>query len=191
MIMCSYFIECFYLIICFICFQWDGGAIVQMGWSVSEDLLCVADDGSVLVYDIHGAIKKTLTMGQVSDQHHYNQHHHHHHHLFEPVHPIGCDIPLPFQPVSGYHLKTLFQSFHPACCLSASTVLIQVFLGHETALLLSGLHSNTTIQPMDLSLHSVCPIQFQRHLLISSLILLICFISVDQYHHRHYHHQSV
>ena len=48
-------------------FQWDGGAIVQMGWSVSEDLLCVADDGSVFVYDIHGAIKKTLTMGQVSE----------------------------------------------------------------------------------------------------------------------------
>lgn len=44
--------------------KWDGGAIVQMGWSVSEDLLCVADDGSVFVYDIHGAIKKTLTMGQ-------------------------------------------------------------------------------------------------------------------------------
>ena len=38
-----------------------------MGWSVSEDLLCVADDGSVFVYDIHGAIKKTLTMGQVSE----------------------------------------------------------------------------------------------------------------------------
>ena len=52
---------------CSYCFQWDGAAIVQMGWSVSEDLLCVADDGSVLVYDIHGAIKKTLTMGQVSD----------------------------------------------------------------------------------------------------------------------------
>lgn len=48
-------------------FQWDGGAIVEMGWSVSEDLLCVADDGSVFVYDIHGAIKKTLTMGQVSE----------------------------------------------------------------------------------------------------------------------------
>lgn len=44
--------------------KWDGGSIVQMGWSVSEDLLCVADDGTVLVYDIHGAIKKTLTMGQ-------------------------------------------------------------------------------------------------------------------------------
>ena len=37
-----------------------------MGWSITEDLLCVADDGSVLVYDVHGAIKKTLTMGQVS-----------------------------------------------------------------------------------------------------------------------------
>ena len=41
-----------------------------MGWSVSEDLLCVADDGSVFVYDIHGAIKKTLTMGQVSQSFH-------------------------------------------------------------------------------------------------------------------------
>ncbi|CAH3144699.1 unnamed protein product [Porites lobata] len=40
--------------------KWDGGPIVQMGWSVTEDLLCVADDGTVMVYDIHGAIKKTL-----------------------------------------------------------------------------------------------------------------------------------
>ena len=38
-----------------------------MGWYVTEDLLCVADDGTVLVYDIHGAIKKTLTMGQVGN----------------------------------------------------------------------------------------------------------------------------
>ena len=37
-----------------------------MGWSVTEDLLCVADDGTVMVYDFHGAIKKTLSMGQVS-----------------------------------------------------------------------------------------------------------------------------
>ncbi|KAM7431228.1 Vacuolar protein sorting-associated protein 16 [Porites harrisoni] len=44
--------------------KWDGGPIVQMGWSVTEDLLCVADDGTVMVYDIHGAIKKTLSMGQ-------------------------------------------------------------------------------------------------------------------------------
>ena len=37
-----------------------------MEWSVTEDLLCMADDGTVMVYDIHGAIKKTLSMGQVS-----------------------------------------------------------------------------------------------------------------------------
>ena len=37
-----------------------------MGWSVAEDLLCVADDGTVMVYDIHGAIKKTFSMGHVS-----------------------------------------------------------------------------------------------------------------------------
>lgn len=66
--LCSCFNNhCSYLIMYSCYFQWDGGAIVQMGWSVSEDLLCVADDGSVLVYDIHGAIKKTLTMGQVSE----------------------------------------------------------------------------------------------------------------------------
>ena len=46
-------------------FQWDGSPIVQMGWSVSEDLLCVASDGSVSIYDMHGAIKKTVSMGQV------------------------------------------------------------------------------------------------------------------------------
>ncbi|KAM7431240.1 Vacuolar protein sorting-associated protein 16, partial [Porites harrisoni] len=44
--------------------KWDGGPIIQMGWSVTEDLLCVADDGTIMVYDIHGAIKKTLSMGQ-------------------------------------------------------------------------------------------------------------------------------
>ena len=57
---------CSCMIMCSLWFWWDGGPIVQMGWSITEDLLCVADDGSVLVYDIHGAIKKTLSMGQVS-----------------------------------------------------------------------------------------------------------------------------
>ena len=36
-----------------------------MGWSAVEDLLCLADDGSVSVYDIHGTFKKTFSMGQV------------------------------------------------------------------------------------------------------------------------------
>ncbi|XP_015764646.1 PREDICTED: vacuolar protein sorting-associated protein 16 homolog [Acropora digitifera] len=44
--------------------KWDGNPIVQMGWSVTEDLLCVASDGSVSIYDMHGAIKKTVSMGQ-------------------------------------------------------------------------------------------------------------------------------
>ena len=38
-----------------------------MGWSVTESLLCVAVDGSVSIYDIHGDFKRTLTMGQVQD----------------------------------------------------------------------------------------------------------------------------
>ena len=37
-----------------------------MEWSVTEDLLCMADDGTVMVYDSHGTIRKTLSMGQVS-----------------------------------------------------------------------------------------------------------------------------
>ena len=36
-----------------------------MGWSITEDLLCMASDGSVSIYDMHGAIKKTVSMGQV------------------------------------------------------------------------------------------------------------------------------
>ena len=38
---------------------------MHMGWSVAEDLLCVAEDGTVSVYDIHGVYKRTFSMGQV------------------------------------------------------------------------------------------------------------------------------
>lgn len=46
-------------------FQWDGGPLVQIDWSANEELLCIAMDGSVLVYDIHGTYQRTFSMGQV------------------------------------------------------------------------------------------------------------------------------
>jgi len=36
-----------------------------MGWSASEDLICILEDGNVLLYDIYGSIQKTTSMGQV------------------------------------------------------------------------------------------------------------------------------
>ena len=44
--------------------RWNSGNLLKMGWSCVEDLVCVQDDGSVLVYDIFGSFKKTFTMGQ-------------------------------------------------------------------------------------------------------------------------------
>ena len=45
--------------------QWNSGNVIQLGWSGSEDLLCVQDDGSILVYDLFGTFKRTFSMGQV------------------------------------------------------------------------------------------------------------------------------
>lgn len=35
-----------------------------MGWSDSEQLLCVQESGDVLIYDMFGAYQKTFNMGQ-------------------------------------------------------------------------------------------------------------------------------
>ncbi|XP_064643681.1 vacuolar protein sorting-associated protein 16 homolog [Lineus longissimus] len=43
--------------------RWSSGRILDIGWSETEDLLCVQDDGSVLVYDIFGNFSKTFGMG--------------------------------------------------------------------------------------------------------------------------------
>ena len=45
--------------------QWNSGNLLHVGWSNVEDLVCVQDDGSVLIYDMFGTFKRTLTMGQV------------------------------------------------------------------------------------------------------------------------------
>ncbi|CAH1775290.1 unnamed protein product [Owenia fusiformis] len=44
--------------------RWNSGHVIAMGWSVTEDLLCIQDDGVVLVYDIFGTFKRTFSMGQ-------------------------------------------------------------------------------------------------------------------------------
>ncbi|CAB4035540.1 vacuolar sorting-associated 16 homolog [Paramuricea clavata] len=44
--------------------NWEGVNLVQMGWSVFEDLLCVAEDGTISVYTLSGDFKRIITMGQ-------------------------------------------------------------------------------------------------------------------------------
>lgn len=45
---------------------WNSGPLVTMGWSSTEDLICVQDDGSVLKYDIFGTYQHTFSMRQVN-----------------------------------------------------------------------------------------------------------------------------
>ncbi|XP_071101576.1 vacuolar protein sorting-associated protein 16 homolog [Haliotis cracherodii] len=44
--------------------RWNSGHVIQIGWTVTEELLCVQDDGVVLVYDIFLNFKRTFGMGQ-------------------------------------------------------------------------------------------------------------------------------
>lgn len=34
--------------------KWNSGKLLTMGWSHSEELLCVQNDGAVIVYDLFG-----------------------------------------------------------------------------------------------------------------------------------------
>uniref|UniRef100_A0A7N8XYH1 Vacuolar protein sorting-associated protein 16 homolog n=1 Tax=Mastacembelus armatus TaxID=205130 RepID=A0A7N8XYH1_9TELE len=45
-------------------FPWKSGPVVQLGWTVSDELLCIQEDGSVLIYDLFGSFKRHFTMGQ-------------------------------------------------------------------------------------------------------------------------------
>lgn len=85
---------------------------------------------------------------------------HHHHHIIglytsrriRLQHSV-CTVPYPLLPLSR--------------CLPRPTALLHVP---------SGLHPNVTMQSLNLSPGSICPIQVQCRLFISSLILLICVI---------------
>ncbi|XP_015590032.1 vacuolar protein sorting-associated protein 16 homolog [Cephus cinctus] len=43
--------------------QWCSGQIVLLGWSHQEELLCVQDDGMVLIYDMFGTYQHTFSLG--------------------------------------------------------------------------------------------------------------------------------
>ncbi|XP_061572203.1 vacuolar protein sorting-associated protein 16 homolog isoform X2 [Cololabis saira] len=45
-------------------FPWKSGPVVHLGWSVTDELLCVQEDGSVLIYDLFGSFKRHFSMGQ-------------------------------------------------------------------------------------------------------------------------------
>ena len=63
MLVCSVWVTVFVLL--FLCSQWNSGRVLRLAWDNVEDLLCIQDDGSVLVYDIFGSFKRTFSMGQV------------------------------------------------------------------------------------------------------------------------------
>ncbi|XP_051039346.1 vacuolar protein sorting-associated protein 16 homolog isoform X3 [Phodopus roborovskii] len=43
--------------------QWKSGPVVALGWSAEEELLCVQEDGTVLVYGLHGDFRRHFSMG--------------------------------------------------------------------------------------------------------------------------------
>uniref|UniRef100_A0A8C2K756 Vacuolar protein sorting-associated protein 16 homolog n=1 Tax=Cyprinus carpio TaxID=7962 RepID=A0A8C2K756_CYPCA len=49
-------------------FPGKSGVVKQLGWTVSDDLLCVQEDGTVLVYDLLGGFKRHFSMGNEVSQ---------------------------------------------------------------------------------------------------------------------------
>ncbi|XP_053710032.1 vacuolar protein sorting-associated protein 16 homolog isoform X1 [Synchiropus splendidus] len=45
-------------------FPWKSGSVIQIGWTVTDELLCIQEDGTVLVYDLFGSFKRHFSMGQ-------------------------------------------------------------------------------------------------------------------------------
>ncbi|ESO96565.1 hypothetical protein LOTGIDRAFT_115951 [Lottia gigantea] len=43
--------------------RWNSGTVVHLGWSNTEELLCIQDNGVILVYDIALNFKRTFGMG--------------------------------------------------------------------------------------------------------------------------------
>ncbi|XP_063068517.1 vacuolar protein sorting-associated protein 16 homolog [Engraulis encrasicolus] len=44
-------------------FAWKSGVVRQLGWTVCDDLLCIQEDGTVLIYDLYGTFKRHFSMG--------------------------------------------------------------------------------------------------------------------------------
>lgn len=66
---------------------WNSGNLVHIGWSDSEQLLCIQESGDVLVYDMFGAYQFTFSMGQeVRDTKVYKAQ------IFSNTHGIGVAV---------------------------------------------------------------------------------------------------
>lgn len=48
--------------------KWNSGKLVHMGWTSTEELLCIQDDGTVLFYDMHGNFISSTSMRQESKE---------------------------------------------------------------------------------------------------------------------------
>jgi len=47
--------------------QWqEGGQLMYIGWTSSEKLLCVQDDGTTVLFNVFGEIEMRFDMGEVS-----------------------------------------------------------------------------------------------------------------------------
>uniref|UniRef100_A0A673UDK4 Vacuolar protein sorting-associated protein 16 homolog n=1 Tax=Suricata suricatta TaxID=37032 RepID=A0A673UDK4_SURSU len=42
---------------------WKSGPVVSLGWSAEEELLCIQEDGVVLVYGLHGDFRRHFSLG--------------------------------------------------------------------------------------------------------------------------------
>lgn len=49
---------------------WKSGQLVQLGWTASEDLLCIQEDGTVLIYNLFCEFKRHFSMGNEVLQNH-------------------------------------------------------------------------------------------------------------------------
>ncbi len=46
--------------------QWAGGRVMQLGWTSSEDLIVIVEDGSMAVYGINGQLRYSRVITRVS-----------------------------------------------------------------------------------------------------------------------------
>lgn len=46
--------------------KWEGGRIIGLGWTSSENLVCVLDEGTMVVYNLHGDRVFTRPIARVS-----------------------------------------------------------------------------------------------------------------------------
>uniref|UniRef100_A0A674K778 Vacuolar protein sorting-associated protein 16 homolog n=1 Tax=Terrapene triunguis TaxID=2587831 RepID=A0A674K778_9SAUR len=52
---------------------WKSGQVVQLGWTASEDLLCIQEDGTVLIYNLFCEFKRHFSMGNEVLQNHVRE----------------------------------------------------------------------------------------------------------------------